>query len=82
MTRRTGDTRSASWVASFPSTHDAMLAEVLCAEARVPGRIIPLPVQIDAGCGLAWKMPREARESFEAAMAGRVAVAGYHLMEL
>lgn len=69
-------------VVSFGSTHDAMRAELACAQAKVPGRIIPTPVQIHADCGLAWKMPPEARAAFEAAIAGAVVPAGYHELVL
>ena len=65
-------------VVSFGSTHDAMRAELACARSHVPGRIIPTPVQIHADCGLAWKMPPEARPAFEEAVAGVVEPAGYH----
>ncbi len=65
-------------VVSFSSTHDAMLAELACARAGVPGRIIPTPVQVHADCGLAWKMPPAARGAFEEAVAGLVAPAGYY----
>ena len=41
-------------VAAFDRTTDAMAAERVCAAAGVPGRLIPLPPAIDAGCGLAW----------------------------
>lgn len=69
-------------VVSFSSTHDAMRAELACMQAKVPGRIIPTPVQIHADCGLAWKMPPEARPAFEAAVAGAAEPAGYHELEL
>lgn len=61
-------------VASFASTFDALEAERLCRAAGVPGRIIPLPAQIRADCGLAWVLPAEnaARKAFLAALAGRV----------
>ncbi len=31
-----------------------MAWEKRCKEKGLPGRLIPLPPQIDAGCGLAW----------------------------
>ncbi len=27
--------------------------------AHIPGRLIPLPRELSAGCGLAWRMPPE-----------------------
>ena len=42
-------------VLSFASTARAMGWEKECAARVIPGRIIPLPSRISAGCGLAWK---------------------------
>ena len=44
-------------ILSFVSTHDAMEMEEKCREEGMPGRIIPLPSAISAGCGLAWACP-------------------------
>lgn len=41
-------------VVTFHVTADAMAMEKLCKERRVPGRMIPVPRTISAGCGLAW----------------------------
>ena len=67
-------------VVSFDSTFDVMECERLCLEAEVPGRIIPLPGSIAAGCGLCWAMPLsgEALASFRAATEGRIEPADYH----
>ena len=43
-------------VLSFHTTLEAMEWEKQCAECGVPGRIIPLPREISAVCGLAWRM--------------------------
>ena len=43
-------------VVSFPTTAAAMACESLCAEKGLPGRTIPVPSQISAGCGLAWRI--------------------------
>ncbi len=47
-------------VVTFPTTAAAMEAERRCQERNLPGRIIPVPREITAGCGLAWKAPPEA----------------------
>jgi len=47
-------------IITFPSTAAAMEAESFCLEQGLPGRIIPVPREITAGCGLAWKAPPEA----------------------
>ena len=43
-------------VLSFDSTVAAMAWEKRCAERTIPGRLIPLPRELSAGCGLAWRM--------------------------
>lgn len=42
-------------VVSFNKTIDAMAVEDYCIKNNVAGRLIPLPKEISAGCGLAWK---------------------------
>ena len=44
-------------IVAFYTTHDAMAFEDFCAAQGVPGRLIPLPREISAGCGLAWSAP-------------------------
>ena len=41
-------------VVTFVNTTDAMKMEAICEERKVPGRMIPVPKVISAGCGLAW----------------------------
>ena len=41
-------------VVTFHTTADAMAMEKACKEQEVPGRIIPVPRAISAGCGFAW----------------------------
>lgn len=42
-------------ILSFSSTAQAMAVEKFCGEHQLPGRLIPVPKEITAGCGLAWK---------------------------
>ncbi|HBN95394.1 MAG TPA: phytoene dehydrogenase [Firmicutes bacterium] len=44
-------------VVTFRTTTQAMAWEKACKEAGLPGRLIPMPVQISAECGLAWLIP-------------------------
>ena len=44
-----------SLVISFNKTTDAMAVEEYCLKNSIAGRLIPLPKEISAGCGLAWK---------------------------
>ena len=55
-------------VVTFHTTADAMAMEKVCQELRVPGRLIPVPREISAGCGLAWCAPLEAQERVESIM--------------
>lgn len=42
------------FVVTFYTTTDAMGMEKYCKQENVPGRLIPVPKSISAGCGLAW----------------------------
>lgn len=44
-------------VITFHSTTDAMAMKRRCGELGIPGRLIPVPREISASCGLAWRMP-------------------------
>lgn len=50
-------------VLTFASTGDAMAAEAAGRDRGLPGRMIPIPSEISAGCGLAWCVPAEEREA-------------------
>ncbi len=41
-------------IVTFHTTADAMAMEKECKKREVPGRIIPVPRAISAGCGLSW----------------------------
>lgn len=41
-------------VVTFHTTTAAMQMEAVCKERNVQGRLIPVPREITAGCGLAW----------------------------
>lgn len=41
-------------IVTFHTTADAMAMEKACRTNDVPGRLIPVPREISAGCGLAW----------------------------
>lgn len=42
-------------IITFSTTSDAMHMEKFCQKEQIAGRLIPLPTEISAGCGLAWK---------------------------
>lgn len=51
-------------IITFSATVDAMAMEKYCLEHELPGRLIPIPREIHAGCGLAWKTQPDAEERF------------------
>ncbi len=60
--------RTQALVIAFDSTTAALAAERELGARGLPGRIIPLPREISAGCGLSWKTLPSARESIAAAL--------------
>ena len=48
-------------VYTFHPTTEAMKMEQCAREHGIPGRLIPVPRQISAGCGMAWAAPAEAK---------------------
>lgn len=55
-------------VVTFHTTADAMAMEKVCKENQVPGRIIPVPRAISAGCGLSWCAELSDRETVASMM--------------
>ena len=46
-------------IISFERTTDAMAVDRFCSAKGLPGRLIPLPRAISAGCGMSWKAAPE-----------------------
>lgn len=66
-------------VVTFDATAAAMAAEKYCLERGVPGRLIPVPREITAGCGLAWKAEVGQEEAVTVALeAAGIAYSGVH----
>ncbi len=53
---------------TFHTTADAMAMEKTCKRYHIPGRIVPVPRMISAGCGISWCAPLEERERIVDAM--------------
>ena len=49
-------------VITFDTTTDAMMMELFAKENKLSGKLIPLPNEISAGCGLAFKIETEDLE--------------------
>ena len=75
--------RRPALVLTFPTTAAAMACEELCGRAGLPGRMIPVPGQISAGCGLASKAAPQDRDELVSALAeAGVAVEGADVIEM
>ena len=49
-------------IITFATTTQAMAMESFCTWENLPGRLIPVPREITAGCGLSWKAQPEDQE--------------------
>ena len=56
-------------VMTFATTADALAMEAAAREHALPGRIIPVPSDIDAGCGYAWRCALDERDALLAGAA-------------
>lgn len=56
-------------VVAFHTTADAMKMEEECKKAGIEGRLIPVPREISAGCGMAWSSETDRRQALEELMA-------------
>lgn len=57
--------KTTKFILTFANTHDVIRMEKLCKESGIPGRIIPVPREISASCGLAWMAPASDKETVE-----------------
>ena len=57
--------RTEKCIVTFRTTTGAMAMEQACRQAGLPGRLIPVPRAITAGCGMCWAAPPEARTALE-----------------
>lgn len=55
-------------VVTFHTTAEAIAMEKGCKEHGVPGRLIPVPRVISAGCGLSWCAELADRETVQGVM--------------
>lgn len=69
-------------IVTFHTTTAAMAMEAMCANRGLPGRLIPVPREITAGCGMSWRAPVESRDELvlAAAEAGIAVDGTYELM--
>lgn len=62
--------RKPQLIITFMSTADAIKMERFCEERLLPGRMIPVPASVSAGCGLAWKTEPEQKDTILKALVG------------
>lgn len=58
-------------VITFHTTAESISMEKTCKAEGIPGRLIPVPRQISAGCGLAWSVQAEEGEMVKGFIEGR-----------
>ena len=59
-------------IISFGTTTEAMKMERYCEANGLPGRLIPIPREITAGCGMAWKAKTGDKELLQQEMLAHV----------
>lgn len=70
-------------IITFATTTQAMAVEKFCAQNGLPGRLIPVPREITAGCGLSWKALPEEKELLTSALSGaELKWAQCHIIEI
>ena len=75
--------KSLKLIVTFHTTTAAMAMERACTAAGIPGRLIPVPREITAGCGMSWKAEPEDRAALEAFVAEKgITVAGWYELML
>jgi len=58
-------TKQLKLIVTFYTTTSAMAMEKVCTEKGIPGRLIPVPREITANCGMSWCAPVEAKPILE-----------------
>lgn len=46
-------------IITFDTTAQAVAMEKYCTAQGIPGRLIPVPAAVSAGCGICWRMKTE-----------------------
>ena len=52
-------------ILTFHTTSAAMAMELYCKEHAISGRLIPIPRELSAGCGLAWRIEPEEYDCYK-----------------
>ena len=69
-------------IATFDTTHMALFFEKACRERETAARIVPVPREISASCGLACDYPCEFEEKIRTIIAEKgIEVSAWHRLE-
>lgn len=66
--KRRGRQAQTALVITFNTTHQAMAMEDCCRREGMSGRLIPLPAELAAGCGLCFKTTQLKKEMWRSFM--------------
>ena len=70
-------------VITFHTTAAAIAMEKLCRAKGLPGRLIPVPRELTADCGMAWRAEIDKRTALEALATGEgLEVEGFYELTL
>ena len=70
-------------IITFATTAQAMAMEKFCGREHLPGRLIPVPREITAGCGLSWKaQPQDKDVLLDAMAAAEMKWMECHILEI
>ena len=76
-------TKQKKCIITYYTTAAAIAMEKTCKRREISGRLIPVPPQITADCGLAWMAPLTEREKLELLMKEeKILSAGIYELEL
>lgn len=68
-------------IITFETTAMALKMEKVCHAAGAPGRLIPVPREITAGCGLSWlAQPEQKQQILQAMQDGEVIAQDVHIL--
>ena len=70
-------------IVTFHTTAAAMAMELRCMAQGIPGRVLPVPREISADCGMCWCSPVQERERIAAELrASGIEIEGVYEMLL
>jgi hypothetical protein len=73
--------RETYWVALFKSVSYALMAEKVLKKEGIPFKLIPVPKEISADCGVCLRFTADARETILQVLSGRVEIAHIRPLE-